>query len=256
VWSVPATADGASPAVPWALVAETVDDLTGAGATCAWFVRKTGVRVRALGDPDVLGPILRQRSADGVAAGAIVRVSAPVYEPELARFGGEAGLALAHELFHRDTPIALAELALDPAAAPPVHHLALGMAIVADLVAAALSDRAERWDVWHRLDEVASAAAPPRSRAAAAADEELGALLGAPDLLLAPPLRPLFERAGAVSTDVAGRLERLAADGTLRVGVRAWLVAAALFAWNRRDLGLDPSALAAATAVAARLAAP
>ena len=70
------------------------------------------------------------------------------------------------------------------------------------------------------------------------------------------PLRPLLAKGCDLAETFAPRLRELALDGTLRVGVRAWLTAATLFAWNRRDLGLRPAELATATSAAVMLTAP
>jgi hypothetical protein len=50
----------------------------------------------------------------------------------------------------------------------------------------------------------------------------------------------------------APRLRAGALDGALHVGVRAWLTAATLFAWNRRELPVRPAELRAGIAAALR----
>ena len=257
MWAVPPAPGRAEPLVPWQLITETVAELTTAGATHVWFTRKTGVRLRAHGDPGALEPILRRRSEEGVRSGEILRATAPVYEPELARFGGAAGLALAHDLFHRDTALALREVQLDPDAAPVLHRLALAVALAGDLVTPVVLDRTEVWDVWQRLDSLArSSGLPARELAASFSTSEVAEILVEPADRLAPALVPLLHEGRELAAIVAPRLREVALDGTLQIGVRTWLTAAVLFAWNRRDLGLHPAELATATATAVMLTAP
>jgi thiopeptide-type bacteriocin biosynthesis protein len=257
VWAVPPAPRPTDPAVPWRLLAETVAELTAAGATHVWFVRKTGLRLRAQGDAEALEPILRRRSEEGVGSGEILRASPAVYEPEVARFGGAAGLALAHDLFHGDTPLALREVQLDAGAAPVLHRMALAVAVVADLITSVVQDRAEVWDVWQQLDALArSNAMSSPDLVASFTREDVAEILAAPAESLAPSLQGLFHDGRGLAATAAARLRELTREGTLHVGERTWLTAAALFAWNRRDLGLHPAELATATATAVMLTAP
>jgi thiopeptide-type bacteriocin biosynthesis protein len=253
VWAVPASQAGGEPAVPWRLLDETARELTDAGATHVWYVRKTGLRVRACGDAEVMAAILRRRSQDGVGAGAIVRATEPVYEPEEARFGGPIGLALAHDLFHADTPLALREVQLDPGCVPPRHRMALAVTLATDLATRVVRDRAEVWDVWHRLDTLARGLG---GATASYGEDELAELLAEPEERLVPALGPLLAEGRALASTFAPRLRACALDGTMRVGVRTWLTAATLFAWNRRDLPLRPADLQTAIAAALRMTAP
>jgi thiopeptide-type bacteriocin biosynthesis protein len=254
VWAVPASPTGDEPLVPWRRLEEAVAELTGAGARHVWYVRKTGVRLRAWGDPDTLTPILRRCSQDGLRAGEIQRATEPVYEPEEARFGGPAGLALAHELFHADTPLALREVRLGVDAAPPLHRAVAAVVVATDLIGRVVLDPAEVWDVWQRLDTLAARLGESRPGAPAAVDVDR--LVVDPEGCLAPALVPLLAEGRALATGFGPRLQASALDGTLRVGVRAWLAAATLFAWNRRDLPLHPAELRAAIAGALRATAP
>jgi thiopeptide-type bacteriocin biosynthesis protein len=205
-----------------------------------------------------MAAILRRRSDDGLGAGAIVRATEPVYEPEEARFGGPAGLALAHDLFHADTPLALREVQLEPGSVPPLHRMALAVTLATDLATRVVLDRAEVWDVWHRLDTLAQGLGGGAASFGAASfgAADLAAVLVDPEDRLVPALRSSLADGRALATAFAPRLRAAALDGTLRIGVRTWLTAATLFAWNRRDLPLRPADLRTAIAVALGITAP
>ncbi len=250
-WTVPSTPDGTGPVVPWSLVAESVAELTAAGATHVWFTRKDGVRLRARGDAAVLEPILRDRSDAGLQSGELLRATPTVYEPERARFGGAEGLALAHELFHRDSPLALRELQLDDENAPLLHRFALAVSLTTSLITESVDDGSDLLYVWQQLDTIARSA--PRGSSARDASftaSELTDVVVEPDGRLARALLPLLRDGRALASSVAPRLRALAREGTLPVGMPAWLGSVTLFAWNRRDLGLHPGELATATAAA------
>lgn len=76
---------------------------------CWWFIReKEQWRLRyaaAGGEASVVDDLLDTLAADG----RIVSWAPDIYEPETLKFGGEQGMAVAHELFHQDSRYLLAQ---------------------------------------------------------------------------------------------------------------------------------------------------
>jgi thiopeptide-type bacteriocin biosynthesis protein len=93
------------------------------GLADGWFFVRYGdpdwhLRLRLHGDPRrLLGevqPDLLAAAAPLVAAGLVRRIQLDTYEPELERYGGPAGMALAERLFQADSECALDIVALTP----------------------------------------------------------------------------------------------------------------------------------------------
>jgi protein-L-isoaspartate(D-aspartate) O-methyltransferase len=164
------------------------------------------------------------------------------YEPEVHRFGGPAGLAVAHDLFDCDSTLVLRFEILDDARRRSIDRHKFALASAEDLFLRCLNDQAEVWDVWKRLeallhgpgangqlDDGAIPASEPRQRLDSLNDEDGIALA----------------RDAAAGNQRAGSALRATVDaGRLATGVRSWLAAAAAFQWNRWGLPLDLPRLA------------
>lgn len=192
-----------------------------------WFVRKApGVRVRV--ELDGAGPEGLVTACRGALA-PLGPVGVAVYEPETYRFGGTAGMDVAHDHFALDTALAvLLGRAHDRGTTPiPWSVVALG-----DLSTRVVEDPAERWDAWKTLEELlasvgeAPAPAPVPARRAGAAGPAV------------PPRLSIALQRG--NERVAVRLRR--AELAHGVGRRSWFAAVAVFHWNR--LGLAPAQMA------------
>ncbi|MCA1600647.1 MAG: thiopeptide-type bacteriocin biosynthesis protein, partial [Acidobacteria bacterium] len=179
-----------------------------------------------------------------------------VYEPEVYRFGGEAGMAVAHAHFDAGTRLVFAYETLTDEIQKQVSRLTFSLANISDLLIRSLDDEAEMWDVWHRLYSAVGGSYPlPQTH-------DYGiwrAVLRGMDFLSPSPsedLRELIKLAQTANSQTANAVSTLADGGALSVGKRAWLTAASVFEWNRFGLPEDHSGLAAAVAVALHEYAP
>lgn len=205
-----------------------------------WFVRKYPcwrLRVRP-----VAGASLEDATAhitealDSSMSWGVVKDWHPgPYEPEILAFGGPAGIALAHELFHADSVGTLDFLRRAAA-----RHQRLPDAKTTSLVAMTLLMRAaclefgEQGDVWARVEEhrpLPDDVTPEGVRTMA---EPLRRLLLTDfgPLTTDSPLAPVrpwldgLERCGRTLADATS-------DGTLALGLRGVLARHVLFHWNR-----------------------
>ena len=243
-------ADGLGPDVPWSLVEDAVRALTEAGASHVWYTRKSGLRLRALGTRPVLGSLLARHSAAAVDAQAIRGWRVTTYEPEVDRFGGVAGMQLAHDLFHADTPTALQELQLRSGNVRLADRLSLCVAINVAMTQAALADSALAEHVWRQLETTAKSRLGSTDAVSAALVVDVGRVAADPHVRLASELRLLLDQGLDRAVAVGSELKRLTDDGQVTDRRRDWLIGAVLFATNRRDFGLSPAELAAAFAAA------
>jgi thiopeptide-type bacteriocin biosynthesis protein len=241
------------PAVPWGELAEGVARWRADGLLRRFsFVRKPpGLRLRfdgpALGE---LEPELALWLGSIEARGLVRGARRSVYEPELARFGGRAGLALAHRWFDHDAAAALAYEVLGPDAHREAPRALVALVALDDLVRRAVGDDAERWEVWVALAEmVAPLPADLEPDEALVADcLDPG---GSTRSRLVAATGGLLETAWAANEATAARLRAAASFGLLDIGVRAWLASGAPFHWNRFGLPLEPAELRATVVAAA-----
>lgn len=157
------------------------------------------------------------------------------YEPERFRFGGEHGMAIAHDHFEADSRLALRYEALAPEIREQVPPDVVSVILMNDLFRRCLDDGAEVWDVWRRLERVVPQL-PQRSRPgdeqlrrAAEIIEEGWHGTGSMPLEAAALLQDAVES----NVRVAVRLHAAQVAGRLQRGVRSWLAAACVFHWNR-----------------------
>lgn len=106
------------------VVAPVVEQAAASGACDRWFFLRYAdpdfhIRVRFHGEPGAVSqliPALHERCAPLVAEGFIHRVQLDTYDREIERYGGDAGIELAEQLFRADSEAALAVVsALDAA---------------------------------------------------------------------------------------------------------------------------------------------
>ncbi|WP_026416460.1 thiopeptide-type bacteriocin biosynthesis protein [Actinomadura oligospora] len=243
------------PRVPWKRLGEAITRWRAEQRfELCFFVRKyPGLRLRFHG-PDLetrLAPELLPWIGDETERGELVGHRLAVYEPEFHRFGGPAGMAVAHRHWNRDTLLALAYEATRPTAPASVGASGLWAAMVNHLLRLCLEDAAEAWDVWKRLDTlvaaVDSAADSPPEGITPGLAQELYRL--SPDLLarLVPAEIRLLREAVLSNQQTAHELRALDFDGALTVGKRSWLTANATFQCNRWGLGLRPADLRSVT---------
>lgn len=246
------------PFIPWTALSGALEAWRAAGLVRRfWFVRKPpGLRLRIQGP----GPAAALRAEVAAWLLAAERRNDlrgfrfTVYEPETYRFGGAAGMEIAHAHFDAGAALALAyETLPDEVRAQAPRH-ALSLALTADLLARCLDDRAEAWDVWCRLRD----ALPASEVAEAPRELWTRALRGLPGIAAGehPALGALLARAEDAHAATARSLRALADSGALRVGPRAWLAAAAVFEWNRLGLPDDLPRLRAAVLAATEDLAP
>ena len=231
--------------LPWQSLREAVekwraDDLF----QWFWFVRKMpGLKLR-FGGPDInarLQGLLAEWLQAAERSNAIRGFRFTVYEPEVYRFGGDAGMALTHSHFNNSAKLFLHYETREEAT--DSERLSFSLANTSDLLQRALADEAEIWDVWQRL----------YAAVGEKASDAAGHLLNFEDLAeQSPELADLIVAAQSANTACANSLRALVEGGILTVGIRSWLTAVTTFEWNRFGLPDHPNALAAAIAAILR----
>jgi thiopeptide-type bacteriocin biosynthesis protein len=244
--------EGAGQFVPWPALIDALDQWR-VEQRYEWcfFVRKPpGLRLRFAG-ADVgrrLEPVLLPWLTEAERRNDLRGFRFVTYEPEQARFGGPAGMAIAHGAFDFDSRDAMRYEAMSDEERSGVSRVDLSVAICSHLFLHSLGDRAEIWDVWQRLYRVIARNAPI---APSDARGELDARIARDTLNpadLAPALRSLVEARFNENLRVAAAIVSARDAGRLRVGLRSWLSAVTIFHWNR--LFLSPSLAELADAVA------
>lgn len=217
-----------------------------AGAVSAWwFIRKQQWRLRchpkSTHSPKEMNTILDSGLEDLRAKGVVSAWSDTVYEPENHAFGGPPAMAVAHELFHRDSRNILAYLAQPTATAA---RRELSILLCNTFMRAANLDWYERGDVWARVRA-------HRPRNSEMSPDQLNRLKTQLHRLISVDLRPSSDvvRAGRLgfaarwidAFEQAGTaLARLECEGRLGRGIREVLAHHILFHWNR--LGITSAA--------------
>jgi len=206
------------------------------------------------------GPVLEETIWPRVAAAAaaselVVRSTRELYEPEVERYGGPWGLALAEELFHRQSETALDLLAKIP---PGTRPRRLGKALLAMLVLLFLyrAERREAADLARRYGtsylKVWAGDAEEQERwlqtFQEAFDRQDDRLAGSVDLAWEAlesggGLTPELDVYRRDMEDVARRLRELFDQGRLRLGARTaagwdecvrWIVPSYIHMMNNR----------------------
>lgn len=223
-----------TPALPLRALGDLVDELgCRDDISGVWFVRKPpGIRLRIASD-DSLPPDVGQWADRLVESGQLSSWAPGVYRPEVRRFGGPIGLALAHRLFTADTHVALALDRLPPADADHLRF-PLGLSLV-DLLSGVLDDASGLARCWTLLaamtplvvvsdDDRAHASVDTRALRSSTTVDRLQ--------MLAAPVASVVDE---LATDLAVAAE----EGRLEVGRASWLAAATVFGWNRLGLPLQ-----------------
>ncbi len=218
-----------------------------------WFIRKHPCwRLRLHTAAEGLSARSRlTASLDGLAsAGLIRRWWRGVYEPEAAAFGGRAGMAVGHRLFHADSRAVLMLAGQEPTA---LGLRELSVLLLATLLRAAGLEWYEQGDVWHLVsrERPLPADVPPGRLEPMTAD--IRALL----LADTSPDGPLFGqgRPAASATRWADafrtagwELGAAAREGRLERGLRNVIAYHTIFHWNRLGLSSRTQSLLAWTA--------
>jgi thiopeptide-type bacteriocin biosynthesis protein len=229
---------------PWQALSEALRGWRGEGRFQRFsFLRKSpGLRLRFSGralDTE-LAPVLLAWLERSSASGAIHGFRRSSYEPEVHRFGGPDGMAVADLLFDRDSELLVRQETLRAVdgggLAPPAE---VSLAIVSDLVSRCVDDGAEAWDVWMRLRDALGMAS--EGSASAISERDRGAAALAPIWLEALPgkQRELMDCWMDAHTEVARALQAAEDSGVLATGRRRWLASACVFHWNRAGLDFE-----------------
>jgi thiopeptide-type bacteriocin biosynthesis protein len=237
---------GLRPYIPWRGLATVSSDRIESGHEHFWFVRKPpGLRLRfsGAGLASRFEPVLLKWLVAAERSNDIRGFRFGCYEPEEYRFGGPAGLAIAHDLFHDDSAVVLRYETLDDDAQRRIDREEFALAVTDDLLVRTLDDDAEIWDVWKRLEASASTShIDPSSER-----EDPGVLRTLTESRMndfGSPGASLADAANMANQRAAVALRSLAEAGRLTTGVRSWLAAATAFQWNRWGLPLDLPSLA------------
>ncbi|MEU3168695.1 methyltransferase, FxLD system [Streptosporangium sp. NPDC006930] len=205
-----------------------------AAALSGWrfhFLRKEGnLRLRT---ERPAADLLDQLVADEVAAGWV----GGIYEPEIETFGGEQGMAIAHEVWCADSPAALAETG-----SPYARERCI--LLLSTMNRAAGLDPFEISDVWATFGNLRPAIDPPQAAYQASAITAMRRLVHA-DAAKRDTTEPGWLDRVAAFEDAGRRLARLATSGQLRRGLRAVLAHHAIFAFNRAATPVAEQAAAA-----------
>lgn len=202
-----------------------------------WWLHKVDadgshVRLRLLvpGAPEWIGATLRS-DADGALGVSTLLL---VYEPEIAFFGGVAGMEWAHNFFFADSEFLATWFAETTTTIKA--DLGVSVALCSHLLRMAGLDPHEQWDVWKRVQRFRHprGAIQPSSDVSvewarrivgANATQLLRTVEGVPRSLLATHLERL--------TTLGKELHLAAARGSLECGLRHTLAGALIFHWNR-----------------------
>lgn len=228
-----------------------------AGRLTAWFFMRKAEpgaapdqRVQPCWRLRMLAP---DESADAVLAVLRRHLSSTIpgiYEPEIHAFGGQAGMAVAHTLFHEDSRLVVTYLGLPTDSHVSVGRRELVMLLCSRLLRAAGQDWFEQGDVWARVAEHRRPAGELDPEQVRALQPAVHRLMTVDTAHLAHDSNsglatvdwfPPFDRAGQ-------QLTQLARSGQLHRGLRAVLAHHVLFLFNRWGLDSHTQTLLAQTA--------
>jgi thiopeptide-type bacteriocin biosynthesis protein len=179
----------------------------------------------------------------------VVHFQSVTYESEVRRFGGNEGMAIAHQHWSDDTETILDYECIPSGSRGTIPRTALWVTLVNHLFRETLDDSAEIWDVWCRLNEAFAELSSEFGKAKTIYDSVAPGMFSGPEHwkeLLSPILEAIVTRARNSNSDVANQLTGLSRKGGLKIGVRSWLTANTIFQANRWGLGLNPPELRAA----------
>lgn len=208
---------------------DVVSDWRDHGTVLAWFLRKApGLRIRVWGDGvPAQGSRALSRVLDGHRARhLILNYETSHYEPEIHRFGGAPGLAVAHAFLNAS---ANAWVAWDHARQQGntrSDRTLVAAAIFDGLVVRMTNDLAERWDVWCRLTMLVGGVAPAPGKRPDGPRIEFAALA----TVGAPEERGLLRQMFAANARCAAAFDEIRRE--LALGPRTFLVSLAAFHWN------------------------
>ncbi len=221
------------------------------GLVISWFfIRKRWWRFRYLPTSDTSADeatkLLEDAARSMQKSGYVSRWVESIYEPETHAFGGEAGMAAAHNLFHADSHHLFKDLRpLGDSTLTSTPHTQgkrreLSVLLCAALMRATGQDRYEQGDIWakaadHRPTE--NSAQPAQWRTFTAAMKRLITVDTGPETALrtdgalesATGWLTAFEQAGET-------LKTLSDEGLLTRGIRAVTAHHIIFHWNRIGL--------------------
>lgn len=222
-----------------------------------WFIRKAPCwRLRLMPGQSLPGSPASAISSVLdllVTSGHLLRWQETVYEPELAAFGMQAGMDIAHALFHADSRHILDYLGRAATCTPAAGRRELSLLLCTGLLRGAGQDWYEQGDIWHRVLRL-------RPVTPGTPDGRLHRLAESMRLLLTAdthcsgelfgPGKPLaFAAPWITSFDAAGHALRVTADtGALHRGLRSILAHHIIFHWNRLGLTGQTQAILASAA--------
>jgi thiopeptide-type bacteriocin biosynthesis protein len=223
-----------------------------------WYIRKAPHwRLRFHTTPnghtrveDAIGGVLN----DAVDQDLIRNWRPSVYEPETIAFGGPAGMAAAHRLFHADSSNILDYLHPNE----PTPHRKLGSAEMSLLLCAALMRAAdqewhEQGDIWHRIAQMRPLppdTPPDGPRDLAEPVRHLLTLDTSPTNRLFDTNQPLIVAQSwfGAFTEAGRTLAEAHRTGLLERGLRDVLAYHVIFHWNRLGLPTTTQTTLARTA--------
>lgn len=251
---------GQPPFVPWAEIQAAITAWQGEGRfrrMC--FVQKPpGLRLRFEGRrlEAAFEPLLFERLAALTQRNLIRGYRPAMYEPEIFRFGGVAGMDRAHAQFDADSHLALRFATMPPSARESLGAALYSIAVSNDLIARCIEDQAEGWDIWQRLAHAIGGMPVVSEDAALDLDLARAAMLLTPEFAarLTPEGIALIQAAQAANARTATGLRALLDANRLQIGLRQWLTAVIIFHWNR--LGLTTAELGPMVVAMDRLLSP
>jgi thiopeptide-type bacteriocin biosynthesis protein len=227
-----------SPYVPWHDLSANVNTWRNDGRFEQWFfMRKPpGLRLRFRG-PDLdqrLMPVLVPWLEEAEHRNAIRSFRPALYEPESFRFGGQAGMAIAHDQFDRDSCLVLRYETLSADDRTTLQREVFSLAVMNGLFQRCVGDGAEVWDIWQQLRHALSGPAErPLDAGSLAWEHRLLAGESLDTALLSSGAQTLLGSVYDHNREVAARLHVAQVSQQMTIGPRAWLVAVCIFHWNR-----------------------
>ncbi|MEU3185143.1 thiopeptide-type bacteriocin biosynthesis protein [Streptomyces sp. NPDC006923] len=217
-----------------------------------WFVRKHPCwRFRISPGPAGAIEDVKKHIADAldsmVSWGVARRWWPSLYEPESFAFGGSAGTAIAHKLFHADSVGVLDYLRRTTTRTDPglLDPKATSLLLISLFLRAAGQEWSEQGDIWAKVEAKRALPDDVPAERVSTMTGTLRKLLTAdsgPLLTADGPLAPLADWAAAV--EHAGQaLADADREGCLSLGTRSILARHILFHWNRMGFSTSQQAI-------------